>query len=178
MEGTSGLVKVRHLCLGLPFILCLTFVRTALSQEGTLQASAICSIARSPEKYDNRVVKVRAGVFSDGNHGTILHDESCDSFGMHLFVVPGSKGEDELDAALNWCHRSTRGKIISGTFTGMFHFKPGSPPEHSISVQRIEGLVLKSTKTASASFPAPCPEAPPLDTLLRESGHSGPPNQK
>ena len=174
MKITIGSVKFRRPCLCLFLVLCLTLVRGALSQESVPPTSAICSIAQNPEKFDNKVVTVKARVLSDGVHGSVIYDDSCGEFGIHLSMLPDSKGVDEFVAALNWCHRSTRGKLVSGTFTGVFHFKPGSPPGHSISVQRIDDLVLKSTKTASASFPA-CPEAPPVDTLVHESGHVDPP---
>jgi hypothetical protein len=174
MGETVGSAKLRHFCLILSFVLCLTLVRCALSQESDSSTSAMCSIAQNPEKYDNKVVTVKARLISDGHHGSAIYDDSCSNFGMLLFVVPGAKGEEELDAAMNWCHPTTRGKLIFGTFSGVFHFKPGNPPGHSLSAQTIDGLVLKSTKTASAMFPIACPEAPPVDTLVRKSGHVDP----
>lgn len=175
MKRAIGSVKLRQCCVCLFFVLCLILERSALSQEGVSPTSAICSIAQIPEKFDNKIVTVKARVLSDGVHGSVIYDDSCGEFGIHLSILPDSKGVGEFVAALNWCHRSTRGKLLFGTFTGVFHFKPGSPPGHSISVQRIDELVLKSTKTASATFPTPCPDAPPVNTLVHEGDHADPP---
>ena len=174
MKSTVKSIRLRHLCFGLSLILFSILGEGAWCQEPTSSMSRICLIAKNPENYDNRLVTVSGQVLSDGVHSTIINDQRCEQFGMLLFVDPGAKGENKLDAALSWCHRGTRGKLISGTFTGVFHFKPGSPPEHSIRVQRIGELVLKSTKTASATFPTPCPDAPPLETLVHESDHVDP----
>jgi len=157
------------------FALCVaTTCATSLNaQSGSSTDTTVCAIASHPEKFDGQPVKVSARVFSDGLHGSMLYDEFCGHYGILLFLVPDAKGGDQLDAALSWCHRGTRGKSISGTFTGLFHFKPvyiGDQARPAISVQRIDDLVLKSTKTASASFPTPCPDAPPLDTLVHASG--------
>jgi hypothetical protein len=150
----------------------------AASQEKTALTITICSIAQSPEQYDNKMVTVRARVQADGQHGSQIYDEACGHFGIGLFVVQGAKGKEELDSALNWCHRGTRGKLLYGMFTGVFHLNPGDPTDRSIEVQRIDDLVLKSTKVTSATFPRPCPEAPPVDTLVHESGHVDPMKQQ
>jgi hypothetical protein len=131
-----------------------------------------CAISAQPDKFNGQEVTLKARVFFDGEHGSMIYDESCGRYGVLLFVIPGAKGKEELDAALNWCHRSTRGKIISGTFTGVFHFKTthlGETAGPSISIQRVDDLVLKSTQTISASFLTPCPEAPPVESLVRQS---------
>jgi hypothetical protein len=166
--------RQRYVWLGLLSFLCLIHGVGAVSQEAT-PTTTICSISQSPEQFDNKIVTVRAYVQADGQHGSQIYDEACGSFGIGLFVVQGAKGKDKLDSALNWCHRGTRGKILSGTFTGVFHMKPGNPTDRRIEVQRIDDLNLKSTKTASATFPTPCPEAPPVDTLVHESDHVDPP---
>lgn len=171
-------VKGRNVWLGLLFVLWFMHGIGAVSQEKAAPAITICSIAQSPEQFDNKMITVRARVQADGQHGSQIYDEACGRFGIVLFVVQGARGKDELDSALGWCHRGTRGKLLSGTFTGVFHLKPGSPTDRNIEVQRIDDLVLKSTKTASATFPTPCPEAPPVNTLLHESGHTDPPKQR
>ena len=141
--------------------------------------TTVCAVAKDPDRFEGQSITVRAQVQSDGLHGSQIYDESCAQYGLLLFRHPGTKGEDELDAALGWCHRGTRGKDIFGTFTGVFHFKPiyiGDPPRRIISINRIDGLVLKSTKTASASFPTPCPDAPPVDSLVHQSSVGNQPN--
>jgi len=171
-------MKGRDAWLRLLFLLCLMHGVCAVSQEKAATAITVCSIAQSPEQFDNKTVTVRASVQADGQHGSQIYDEACGRFGIVLFVVQGAKGKDELDSALSWCHRGTRGKLLSGTFTGTFHLKAGTPTGRTIEVQRIDDIVLKSTKTASATFPTPCPEAPPVNTLLHESGHTDPPKQR
>jgi len=125
--------------------------------------TTMCTIAKNPKKFEGQAVTVKAIVISDGVHGTTIYDESCASFGLHLFVSDGAKGTTALDTALNWCHKSTRGKFIEGTFTGIIQLKDGTPFQRQITVQRIENLSAKSTHTVSASFPTPCPDPPPLD---------------
>jgi hypothetical protein len=169
--------RQRYVLLGLLSFLCLIHGVGAVSQE-TTPTTTICSISQSPEQFDNKIVTVRARVQADGQHGSQIYDEACGSFGIGLFVVQDAKGKHELDSALSWCHRGTKGKLIVGTFTGVFHFKNGNQANRSIDVQRIDELVLKSTKTTSATFPVPCPDAPSTDTLLHESGHLDPPKQQ
>lgn len=139
------------------------------AQSTSPNLTTVCAIAETPDKFDGRSITVKARVQSDGMHGSQIYDESCKQYGVLLFLAFGAKGEDQLDAALNWCHRSTRGKFIFGTFTGVFHFKPvfiGDSPRRTIKVSRIDDLVLRSTKETSAAFPMPCPDAPTLDSLV------------
>jgi len=138
----------------------LVIVASALIAQGGPRVFTVCTIASQPEKFESQSVTVRARVLSDGMHGTILYDESCEDFGLHLFVNDDAKGREGLETALTWCHSSTRGKFIEGTFTGMVHFEPATPPQHRITVQRIEDLTVRSTHTTSASFPTPCPDPP------------------
>lgn len=166
--------RQRYVWLGLLSLSCLAHGVGAVSQE-TRPTTTVCSISQYPEQFDNKMVTVRARVQADGQHGSQIYDEACGNFGIGLFVVQGAKGKDELDSALSWCHRGTKGKLVLGTFTGVFHLKNGNQADRSIEVQRIDELVLKSTKTASATFPTPCPDAPSVDTLLHESGHVDPP---
>lgn len=168
-------MRLRCYSLGVFFVLCALTSRGASSQVRTVLVTEICSIERSPASFDGKLVTVKGDVFSDGEHSTIVYDNSCEQFAVHLFVDSAAVGGDKLDAALTWCHRGTRGKLIRGEFTGIFHFKPGSPPEHSMGVQRIDDLVLKSAKTVSATYPRPCPEAPPLDDLLHKGDHADSP---
>jgi hypothetical protein len=133
--------------------------------------TTVCAVTAEPEKFDGQSVTVSAIVFSDGHHGSFLFDEACGQKGIHLYVESNATGNDQLSAALNWCHLSSRGKFISGTFTGIFHFSPadvGDPPRPTIRVNRIADLVLRSTREVSWSFPTPCPDAPPIDSLLHQ----------
>jgi hypothetical protein len=159
-------VLLKTIAAGLFVVVCAPVL---CAQATPSKLTTVCAVAAQPEKCDGKEVTVRARVFSDGEHGSTIYDESCEHYGVLLFVVSGAKGEDKLDAALNWCHRTTRGKLISDTFTGVFHFKTtylGDTARPSISIQRVDDLVLKSTKTVSASFPKTCPEAPPVDSLV------------
>ena len=94
------------------------------AQNSPPELTTVCAIAKQPDKFDGQRVTLRAGVFSDGMHGSLLYDESCKEYGLLVFLEHGARGGEELDAALNWCHRSTRGKLILGRFTGVFHYKP------------------------------------------------------
>jgi hypothetical protein len=157
-------------------IVCAYSVHAQLPHSGL---TTVCDVASQPNKFEGESITVKALVQSDGLHGSQIYDESCKQFGMLLFLHPGAKGEDELGAALYWCHPGTRGKLISGTFTGVFHFKAvyiGDPARRQISISRIDDLVLKSTQTSSAAFPSPCPDAPPIDSLLHQPGKKDRPN--
>lgn len=141
----------------------LSFIATLNAQKDPSEPTTICAIASQPERFDGRRVAVHAQLFSDGEHGSMIYDESCGHFGLDLYVSDGAESKKDLEAALNWCHRSTRGKFIAGTFTGTIHFKAGTPPDQRISVERIDGLTVRSTHTTSASFPEPCPDPPALN---------------
>jgi hypothetical protein len=173
--STVRSTSLGHYLLCVLFVLCPLASRRAWSQVRTVPVTEICSIAGSPASFNGKVVRVKGDVFSDGEHSTIVFDNSFEQFAMHLFLDSGAIGGDKLEAALTWCHRGTRGKLIRGEFTGVFHFKPGNLPEHNMGVQRIDDLVLKSTNTVSATYPRPCPEAPQLDTLVHEDDHVDPP---
>ena len=165
-KNKRGRTPVGPIAMGLFISVCASVL---LAQTTPPDLTTVCAVAMEPDRFDGQAITVRARVQSDAEHGSQIYDQSCGRYGVLLLVVPGAKGQDELDAALNWCHRSTRGKIIFGKFTGIFHFKPtyvGDPPRPSISVSRIDDLVLKSTKTTSASFPTPYPDAPPVDSLV------------
>lgn len=154
-------------------LVAIVFAAALHAQNKPLGLTTLCAVANQPEKFDGQSITVRANVQSDGVHGSSIYDESCKQYGVLLFLAFHAQGEEELDAALNWCHLGTRGKIIVGTFTGVFHFKPvfiGDPDRRTIKVDRIDGLVLKSTKAASASFPTPCPDAPPVASLVQQPG--------
>jgi hypothetical protein len=156
------------IAVGLFVLVCASALR---AQTRPSDLTTVCAVAKEPDRFDGHSITVRAHVQSDGLHGSQIYDESCGQYGLLLFMHPEAKGQDELDAALGWCHRSTRGKDILGTFTGIFRYKPtylGDPPRRSISVSRIDDLVLKSTKMVSASFPTPCPDAPSVDSLVHQ----------
>lgn len=145
------------------------YAKDLCAQTENSELTTMCTVAKQPDSFNGRLITVRARVMADGEHGSLIYDDSCAHSGLELFVASGAKGEDELDAALNWCHRGTRGKLIYGTFTGVFHFRPpyiGDSARPQIIVSLVSDLVLSSAKTASASFPTPCPEAPPLDSLV------------
>lgn len=174
MREKNRLVRALAGRVAVGFVAVLSAAAALNAQSNSSGLTTVCAIATEPEKFDGRSVSIRAYVFSDGMHGSYIYDQSCERYGLGLFVSHGAKGEDQLDAALGWCHLSTRGKSISGTFTGVFHFRPtyiGDTDRRSIIVNRIENLVLRSTKTVSASFPTPCPDAPSLDSLVHTAQH-------
>jgi hypothetical protein len=70
-----------------------------------------------------------------------------------LFLHPGAKGEDELDAALYWCHPGTRGKLISGTFSGVFHFKAVYIGDSALGTQPDARSVFPVLMTLSLNRP-------------------------
>ena len=147
--------------LGLVFVVCATALH---GQNGPSPAvMSMCNIAKNPKAFEGQLVMVKARVISDGVHVTTLYDDSCPSFGLHLFFSDNARGSTALITALNWCHRGTIGKIIEGTFTGIVQLRNGTPFERRITVQRIESLTARSTHTGSASFPIPCTDPPPLN---------------
>ncbi|HEY9126416.1 MAG TPA: hypothetical protein VIM62_04775 [Acidobacteriaceae bacterium] len=149
-----------------------TCIPALYAQSTSVNTTDFCAVVKEPQRFDGQTITVRARVQSDGTHGSLIYDESCSDRGVTLFVFPNAKGSDQLDAALSWCHRTTRGKLILGNFTGVFHFKPivlGDQIFADINVSRIDDIVLKSTKTTSATFPTPCPEAPSIESLVEQS---------
>ena len=162
MQGNGRRSRTSLVLIALAFMSLICAI-PLLGQNGSLTVTSLCTIKKDPRSFDGQSVTVRARLISDGMHGTTIYDESCRDFGLHLFLSSNAQGKGALETVLTWCHPSTRGKLITGTFTGIIQLRDGTPFERQITVRRIEDLTAKSTRTSSATFPTPCPDPPPLD---------------
>ena len=158
LKSEAGGVKVWKFAVSLAAMMSVTSLNPQdIVAENT---TTICAIAKRPASFDGHLVTVKARVFSDGMHGSLIYDESCGDYGLALFLAVDAKGEKDLEAALSWCHLTTRGKFITATFTGTISVDPEAPYQRRITVQRVDDLIVKSTHSTSASFPTPCPDPP------------------
>jgi len=143
-----------RLIRGILIAFCLLGRRIALPQEAIEGKLTICSVGRNPEQYDNQVITVSARVQSDGMHGSQIYDESCAEFGIGLFIPEKLKAKGNLATALSRCpRRGTRGKVVFGTFTGIFQLKPGGYPPRILIVQRMQDITCTLEQPSAASSP-------------------------
>lgn len=89
-------------------------------------ATTICAIVRTPRAFDGKVVRFRAGVWTDWHHGTFLVHDGCKS-GIALLsteAVPHYQS-DALDSAVGNPMTGGNDRMAMATFTGKFSWKPG-----------------------------------------------------
>lgn len=111
-----------------------------------LTVTTVCEIVAKPNRFNKKIVKIRAFVKSDMIEHTVLLDSSCESEGISL-RVPAKLQEQpdfqELYKALSRNGPSTTDQFhITGTFTGVFRYYPNRSSEKRVleatSVQNLE----------------------------------------
>jgi hypothetical protein len=117
----------------------------ANSQEEVKTKERICSVLSNPEQYNNVTITVRGRVQSSREYGAQIWDETCGRSGILLFLHIENRDVQELLSMINsgppQSRGNTTGKVIYGTFTGVFYFKSPNRRDRSLDVQRVENLV-------------------------------------
>jgi hypothetical protein len=92
---------------------------------------SVCALIADPVKFAGRIVTVSALVSSDGFHGTSLGDPRCDGAGVVLKIEPALEERPDVIAMRQTIFAGvpgTKGKRITGVFTGRFEWHRRSRP--------------------------------------------------
>lgn len=81
------------------------------SASGSVQDTTICSVVGRPSEFDNRMIKVRAHVITDGIHNTALIDRRCPTVGVALSLDPAALNASSLTEVISGRRRSPRAEI-------------------------------------------------------------------
>jgi hypothetical protein len=129
----------------------------AFGNSGEIINTSICELVADPQRFNGRIVQVRAQYESDGLGLRTLVDPRCrggvlPSGGVQDPLVGGS-----LSEALRHGCAGTRDKQITATWVGEYHWQPENTPgtrraPRWLDVQKIEGLEVKS-RPGAFSFP-------------------------
>lgn len=155
-HGMRCALKIKLLLV--PQIVCMIAMLpiAANSQAEQKETTTICSVLNNPEQFNGMKITLRGRVQSSWEYGAQIWDETCGNSGIHLFLHKENKDVQELfsmiDSGPPQNRGDTTGKVIHGTFTGVFYFKAPNRRDRSLDVQRVENLVLAPAKpTASNS---------------------------
>lgn len=152
-----------------------TFAASVIAQEQTYIKVTLCEVGSSPGKYDNHLISVKAQYDSDGMEWEGLSDANCSNRGMALQILGKAVGKNALERALHGGYPGTVDKVVTGTFSGIFHWNPENHRPRMLEVQRIEDIVAKHTGSPQTTGTQPSTQSPPGGTSLHESGHVDPP---
>jgi hypothetical protein len=137
---------VRHrlfaVCLLLLVVTCReeTAVRNEHPEEAT-----VCAIAKAPNEFHQRVVRLRARVVSDGIEQTVLVDRACPDVGIALGWGARVTGASSLTDVLYGSGRSPHADI-EATVVGLFLAEDGgrrleASQVSDVTVRRVAGAV-------------------------------------
>jgi hypothetical protein len=101
-----------------------------------------CDVARNPERHNNEEITVIAQYESDGVEREGLSDPACKELGFALEMLRDTKGKDQLRATLHSGYPGTLDKVVTGTFTGVFHWVPKGHPPRVLTVRSMEGFCV------------------------------------
>ncbi len=128
-------------------LLALLVVFAAASITGAAtEQTPLCDVVATPEAFDGKVVRFRAGILTDWQHGTVLVHTGCQR-GIQLTstdAVPPDESkafEDAVGTPLD----GGRERTAMATFTGRFSLRRSNPKAASgslfeFSAQRIENV--------------------------------------
>jgi len=109
--------------------------------------TTICDVARRPNKYDHKLVRLSAVVESDGIEHTVLIDKSCPTSGIEPSFPAGvadSPEVRELHRAVFAAGRAgTAGKRVSATFSGVFRSHKGKIPSRTLAIEKVTELQVE-----------------------------------
>ncbi len=123
----------------------LSFANSCRAEDNVLETT-VCVIVSQPQQFDQRIVRFKALVLSDGLEGTVLFDSQCPEKGIELYVGSESsndKGWIALWDAIFRGRPGTRGKEIAGTFTGKFVSTPNKVPSRTLIFREVTDLQVK-----------------------------------
>ena len=109
--------------------------------------TTVCSIVSRPQKFNKRLVRLRARVNSDGIERTVLVSDKCADKGIALIVPPEaaqSTGALTLHRAIFQGRPGTTDKRIDATFLGMFLWSPADVPSRILQVREITEVQVSS----------------------------------
>ncbi len=161
MIGMSKWLRVGIVALAVTFIGANTF---AVSNQSGPLAVSVCAILRDSRQYQSQKLAVKAEVFADGMHGSMLTDSRCSGRGLIL-----TEAKDEQEETVKKLQRyifegypgTGRGKTISGVFVGKLkwtRFPMSSREGFGFEIQTIQDLKL----TMPSEFgPPPQVDLPP-----------------
>lgn len=112
--------------------------------------TCICELAKNPERYSNKIVRVRAFILSDLRHTTILVDLACEKVGVSLasgewekrpIELVKDKSYEQLEALHpKLIELRDRGQRVYGTFEGMYEWNPNTRPLRELVLRRVSDL--------------------------------------
>ena len=133
-------------------IMCVLFLATLVvlpkftqGSVGSTTNTTICDTISNPDKFNNKIVRIRSAVKSDGIERTVLVDESCKQGGVSLWVpqkiMRDSTVAELQDAIYRRGRPGTIGKEISGIFVGRFRWRPhDAPPTRTLVLMSVSDL--------------------------------------
>lgn len=115
---------------------------------GTIVKTSICELVSDPQRFNGKIVELKAQYESDGLEFWTLTDAQCPT---KAGILPSGQthvapvGEALLEALKHGC-AGTLDKQITATWIGEFHWEPENKPGSGrvprwIDVQKIENLV-------------------------------------
>lgn len=122
-------------------ICCELFSPSALGAEA--EVTSVCALVHDPAHFNGRQVSVSTFFESDGLEWQVLVDLSCKGEALRVVTPGGTKGLDELKAAVLKGRRGTIDKTVTATFFGTFKWVPGEVPYRALVVNEIRDLSVK-----------------------------------
>jgi hypothetical protein len=129
---------------GIHFGLLLVLMTIPSLSQSRLQSplrTTLCSIVKSPAKFDHKLVSFTAQYDGDGIERVVLIDKACGGLGIDPWYTPNSvRGMEALDSAIRQDHWGFRGKVITATFIGRFRLHDGRRPARILMLHEVRDV--------------------------------------
>src|SRR5260221_13246297 len=113
-------------------------------------ADSVCLIVAAPERFDGRIVTVKAYILADGLEHSLTVDSVCPGAGIALIG-----GTNDADASVRELKRTIHRSAwqlpsvkISGVFTGRFLWRAKEKPVRAMQLIRVTDMKLSSTSSS------------------------------
>ena len=136
-------------CCGGVFLALLLSFSLAQASHSPIQTT-VCEVTADQEKFNNKRIRLRAEVQSDGIELTVLVDEKATcKHGLGIILSKQAKEGGVFEDVENAIYRQGRigagfdGKRVFATFVGIFTVRR-TPPTRVLSIESVSGLEINS----------------------------------
>lgn len=104
--------------------------------------TTVCELTKQPHQFKNKVVRLRSLVESDMIEHTMLVDESCESYGVSLWIPHDLDDNADFKALRNalkeqWKPGAAKTRVF-GVFTGTFSLEGKKRFLRAAKVEKVE----------------------------------------
>lgn len=135
----------------------------SLAKDEQVTTTCICELAKNPDRYATKKVRVRAFILSDLRHTTVLVDHKCEDVGVSLasgdwegrpIKLVKDKNYEQLESLHpKLLELRDKGQYVYATFEGLFEWSPNNRPLRELVLQQVSDLWVAETDNPKYAIP-------------------------